>query len=110
MIVDDAEVIDRTQRKGPARAWLRALELTAPIAQQRWRTFPAVIEELAERFAEAPALLSDSESFSFRALAARCNRYARWALAQHIGRGDTVCLLMTNRPEYMAIWWGIPPA
>ena len=107
MIVDDAEVLDRTQRKGPARAWLRALELTAPIAQQRWRTFPAVIEELAARFADAPALLSDTEGFSFRALAERSNRYARWALAQHIGRGDTVCLMMPSRPEYMAIWLGI---
>ena len=107
MIADDAELLDRTQRKGPARAWLRALELTAPIAEKRWHTFPSVIEELAERFAGAPALLSDTESFSFRALAERSNRYARWALAQHIGRGDTVCLLMPNRPEYMAIWLGI---
>jgi fatty-acyl-CoA synthase len=107
MIVDDAEVLDRPQRRGPARAWLRALELTAPIAQKRWRTFPAVIEELAVRFGNAPALLSDTESLSFRALAERSNRYARWALAQNIGRGDTVCLMMPNRPEYMAIWLGI---
>jgi fatty-acyl-CoA synthase len=108
MIGPDAEILDRAPRgKGPARAWLRALELTAPIAQKRRRTFPAVIEELAERFSDAPALLSDTESLSFRALAERSNRYARWALAQHIGRGDTVCLLMPNRPEYMAIWLGI---
>src|SRR5579864_2712752 len=108
MIADDAEFLDRPQRgKGAALAWLRALELTAPIAQRGWRTFPAVIEELAERFADAPALLSDTESFSFRALAERSNRYARWALTQHVGRGDTVCLLMPNRPEYMAIWLGI---
>jgi fatty-acyl-CoA synthase len=108
MIVDDAEILDRPQHaKGTARAWLRALELTAPIAQKPWRTFPAVIEELAERFADAPALLSDTESFAFRTLAERSNRYARWALALNIGRGDTVCLLMPNRPEYMAIWLGI---
>src|SRR5262249_13120273 len=35
------------------------------------------------------------------------NRYARWALAQGLGKGETVCLLMPNRPEYMAIWLGI---
>ena len=66
-----------------------------------------MVDELAERYGDAPALLSDRESFSYRELAARANRYARWALAQGIGKGDTVCLLMPNRPEYLAIWLGI---
>jgi fatty-acyl-CoA synthase len=96
--------------RGVARAWLRALELTTPIAKAPWRTFPAVIEELAEKFGNAPALVSDDESLSFRALHERANRYARWALAQDIRKGDTVCLLMPNRPEYMAIWLGITRA
>jgi fatty-acyl-CoA synthase len=90
-----------------ARGWLRALELTKPIAQQPTRVLPVIIDELADRFGEAPALLSDHESFSFRGLAARANRYARWALAQGLGKGETVCLLMPNRPEYMAVWLGI---
>src|SRR5580692_11546372 len=96
--------------RGVARAWLRALELTTPIAKAPWRTFPAVIEELAEKFGDAPALISDDESLSFRALHERANRYARWALAQDIRKGDTVCLLMPNRPEYLAIWLGITRA
>jgi len=95
---------------GAAAAWLRALEATAPIAQAPLRTFPAVIEELAERFGDAPALVSDGENFTFRELLARSNRYARWALAQNLGRGATVCLMMPNRPEYMAIWLGIARA
>ena len=40
-------------------------------------------------------------------LAARANRYARWALAQDIAKGDTVALLLPNRPDYLAIWLGI---
>ena len=44
---------------------------------------------------------------TYRALAERANRYARWALAQDLGKGETVCLMMPNRPEYMAIWLGI---
>src|SRR6266853_2452648 len=112
MIASDTDTIDRSaqRHKGPARAWLRALELTAPIAQARWRTFPSLIEEWAERFGDAPALVSETESFSYRALLERSNRYARWALAQHLGHGETVCLLMPNRPEYMAIWLGIARA
>ena len=89
------------------KAWLRALERTAPIAGAPRRIFPAVIEELAGTHGEATALLSGEESLSYRALAARANQYARWALDQGIAKGDAVCLLMPNRPEYMAIWLGI---
>ena len=93
--------------KKVSRAWLRALELTSPIATAPWRVFPVVVDELAERFGDALALLSDDENVTFRGLAQRANRYARWALAQRLQKGDTVCLLMANRPEYMAVWLGI---
>ena len=110
-----ASCTDKTEKARPGdkralRAWLRALELTAPIAKAPRRTFPIVIEELAEKFGESPALLTDDESLSFRALNERANRYARWARAQDVQKGDTICLLMTNRPEYMAIWLGITRA
>ena len=91
----------------PAKSWLRALELTAPIANHPRRVFPRVIEEVAEKFAPAPALLSDRECLTYRALAEQSNRYARWALDQGLAKGDTVCLIMPNRPEYMAIWLGL---
>jgi fatty-acyl-CoA synthase len=103
---------DTTATQGPgarsaAKTWLRALELTAPIAHNPTRTFPIVIEELAGRFGDAPALVSDAGTLSFRALLDRSNRYARWAWVHGIGKGDAVCLLMPNRPEYMAVWCGI---
>jgi fatty-acyl-CoA synthase len=94
-------------RGSAAKAWLRALELTAPIADNPRRVFPAVIQELAARFRGAPALLSNDEALSYEALAERCNRYARWALEQGVAKGDVVCLFMENRPEYLAIWLGI---
>jgi fatty-acyl-CoA synthase len=88
-------------------AWMRALELTAPIARNRNRVFRTVIEEVASRQGDAPALLSDRETFTFCELAERANQYARWALAQCLAKGDVVCLLMPNRPEYVAIWLGL---
>ncbi|MGO9340060.1 MAG: long-chain-acyl-CoA synthetase [Terracidiphilus sp.] len=91
----------------PSKAWLRALEMTAPIARNRHRTLPTVIEEVAARMGDAPALLSDRESLTYKALARRANRYARWALDQGLAKGDVVGLLMTNRPEYFAAWLGI---
>ena len=86
---------------------LRTLKLTTPIAKNPTRVFPQVILELADKYGDAPALLSDHERFTYRELAARSNRYARWALAQHLRKGDTVCLMMPGRPEFLAAWIGI---
>jgi fatty-acyl-CoA synthase len=94
-------------KTSPAKAWLRALEMTAPIAANPARTLPAMLDALAAAHGDAPALVSDAETLSYRALAARANRYARWALAQGLAKGETVGLLMPNRPDYMAAWLGI---
>ncbi len=96
-----------TNNASAGKAWLRALELTAPIARNPERVLSTVIEELAVQWGDTPALLSDRECMTYRALAARVHQYARWALDAGVAKGDVVCLLMTNRPEYIAIWLGI---
>ena len=90
-----------------AKDWVRALELTAPIAANPNRTLFRVIESLAEKHADAPALLSKLESFSYGGLVERANRYARWALTTGLRKGDVVALIMPSRPEYIATWLGL---
>lgn len=90
-----------------SKAWLRALELTTPITRQPNRILPSVVDEMGQRLGDKPALLSDRECFTYKELAERARRYSRWALAQGLGPGDVVALLMPNRPEYLAIWLGI---
>ena len=90
-----------------AKDWLRALELTGKIAAHPTRTLAHVIDEQAQTRGGAPALLSHDACLDYRALAGRANRYARWALAEHVAKGDVVALLMPNCPEYMAVWLGI---
>ena len=92
------------------RCALRTLRMTAPIVRDPTRIFPAVIDELAERHGDKPALMSDRETLSYRGLAERSRRYTRWALAQYIAKGDVVALLMPNRPEYFATWLGLTRA
>ena len=87
-------------------AW-RTLRRTRPIGRNPRRIFPLVVDEIAARYGDKPALYSDRESLTYRALVARSHRYSRWALAQGLARGEVVALLMTNRPEYVAIWLGI---
>ncbi len=86
---------------------LRALKMTTPIARNPTRLFPQVVSELADKYGDAPALLSDRESLSYRELVRRSNRYSRWALSHDLKKGDTVCLMMPNRPEFLALWIGI---
>jgi fatty-acyl-CoA synthase len=101
-------VIDRIRGDaGYLRGALRTLKITTPIAKNPTRIFPDIVEQLAEQFDGAPALLSDHESFTYRDLAHRSHQYSRWALSQGLGKGEAVCLLMPNRPEYMAVWLGI---
>jgi len=96
-----------SDRTASAESWRRALELTAPIAQNASETLPVIVERLAARYGTAPALLSERQNFTYRDLAARADHYARWALGQGLAPGDVVCLMMPNCPEYLAVWLGI---
>jgi fatty-acyl-CoA synthase len=87
-------------------AWIRALERTAAI-DQLGITLPGLIDRLAHQFGAAPALVSTEATLSYRELAIRCNQYSRWGLAQGLNAGDSVCLMMANCAEYMAIWLGL---
>ena len=68
-----SETVQTAARPGASvsRAWLRALELTAPIPRQRERVLPAVVDELGHRLGDKPALLSDRECFTYLELAGR---------------------------------------
>jgi fatty-acyl-CoA synthase len=93
------------------RAWVRALEGTAPVAASPQRLLYHVIAELADAQGDAPALIAvGGESLTYRALIERANRYAHWALDQGLAKNETVCLMMPNRPEYLATWLGLTNA
>jgi fatty-acyl-CoA synthase len=105
-------LIDRqteTSRAKPsaAKAWLKAIELTSRIEANPRRLLADVVEDWAARQGDRPALISDAQTLTYRALHERINRYARWALAAGVKPGDTVCLIMPTRPDYVAAWLGI---
>ncbi len=102
-----AALSDAKPSKSVNRTWLRALETTGRLTSAPNHTLPVLIDDLAAQFGDAPALVSDRETFTYTGLAARVHRYARWALAEGLQPGDTVALMMPNRPEYLAIWLGI---
>ena len=95
------------RRRSAAKTWLQAIALTARIEAQPHRLFADIVEDWAQRQPGRPALLSDGQSFTYGDLAARINRYARWARDLGLHAGGTVCVLMPNRPDYLACWLGI---
>jgi fatty-acyl-CoA synthase len=97
-------------RPSSNKDWQRAIELTASIERQPSRLLSDIVHGWAEKQPDRVALLSDRETLTYGALSKRINRYARWALANGIHKGDTVALLMPNRPDYLAIWLGITKA
>lgn len=94
-------------RPSSTAGWLGALARTARIDAQPERIFPLVLDAIAAERGHAPALIGHDETLSHRDLAARRNRYARWALARGLAKGDTVALLMRNGPDYLAVWLGL---
>lgn len=89
---------------------LAILHRLTPIAKQKDCTYLDVVEDLARRYGDRPALLSERENYSYLEYDRRANRYARWALKQGVEKGEIVGLLMTNRPEYLVAWLGLARA
>jgi fatty-acyl-CoA synthase len=106
-VIDEPTVSTPRAKPSAAKAWLKAIELTSRIEPNPERLFADIVDDWAARQGDRPALTSDGETLTYRALAERINRYARWSLATGIKRGDTVALIMPTRPDYIAAWLGI---
>jgi fatty-acyl-CoA synthase len=85
------------------RMWTRALDYSKRSANL---VLPGLVDQLAETNGDRLALIGETDGLTYRSLAARVNRYARWAIKSGIA-GKTVALLMHNCPEYVAIWLGL---
>lgn len=66
-----------------------------------------MLEEWVAKRPDAPAIYYEDQVVTWKQLDQGAARYARWALAQGVGRGDPVALLMENRPEYIMAWFGL---
>jgi fatty-acyl-CoA synthase len=65
------------------------------------------LEAAVDRFRDRPALTFEGRTVTYAEFDAIANRYAHWAKAQALTRGQSVALFMPNRLEYMAIWYGL---
>ncbi|MGH6889372.1 MAG: long-chain-acyl-CoA synthetase [Rhizomicrobium sp.] len=100
-----------------ASAVSRESTYVASLARTFWRlrglgpqsrtTIVDIVEGWARRTPESPAIVCGEETLSYAALDAAANRFAQWAHAQGVGKGDCVGILLGNRPDYVACWLGL---
>jgi fatty-acyl-CoA synthase len=85
----------------------RTLWLLRLVKPHSTRTIVDIVEAQAQKRPGNAAILCADQVMTYAQMDARANRYANWALAQGIGRGDAVALLMENRPDYICAWLGM---
>src|SRR5215467_2637472 len=100
-------------------------ELFRPSLQYPSHTYADILSKTAERYPENEAVIFSSTkkvsdgtehrkianicdvNLSYRELDALVNAFANALLGLGIRKGDRVCLLMTNRPEFVVSWFAL---
>src|SRR2546429_9259822 len=93
--------------RSPLKAWLHALEATAPIERGQAPILPLLIDPLAERFDAPPALLARDVPLSSRALAQAGSRYPRRGPGPGLKAGAAAGRHRAHCPASMAICPGL---
>ncbi len=89
------------------RGALAANAVAESLKSEKAGQIPDALEHAIDQFALRTAIVFENQVFSYKELDERANRYAHWALAQGLKAGDVVALLMQNRPDYIACWFGL---
>jgi long-chain acyl-CoA synthetase len=66
-----------------------------------------MLERAAKRYAGKTVIVSDKRRLSYAALDTASNKVANALVGMGVTKGDRVALLLTNSPEFVAIYFGI---
>jgi long-chain acyl-CoA synthetase len=69
--------------------------------------YDAILSNTARRYPENTAIVCKDVSLTYREYDVLVNAFANALLDLGIRKGDNVCLLMTNRPEFLISWFAI---
>lgn len=82
-------------------------ELFRPSLPYPSHPYAEILSRTAERFPENEAVIFRDVSLTYRELDALVNACANALLDLDIRKGERVCLLMTNRPEFLISWFAL---
>ncbi len=89
------------------RPLVRTLNRVRSVTAESTRLSCDDLEEAVNRWRERPALIFEGRTYSYGDLDAMANRYAHWARSRNLKRGQTVAVLLPNRPDFIAAWFGL---
>jgi len=85
----------------------RTLRRVRPIKRDSPRLACDDLEAAVDKYATRTAIEFEGRSLTYAEFDALANRYAHWALACGLRRGDTVALFAQNCADYAAVWFGL---
>ena len=65
------------------------------------------LETAVDKWPDSRAITFEGKTLTFAEFDALANRYAHWAKAQGLMRGQTVAVFLPNRLEYIPLWYGL---
>ena len=88
------------------RPLFRTLNRVKPVSASSTHLSCDDLEDAVNHWRERPAFLFEGKSLSYGEFDALANRFAHWAAARGLRRGGTVAILLPNRMDYVAAWYG----
>ena len=71
-----------------------------------WESYGKILEDKAAMNAGKVAVLTEHEHITYDQLDARVNRVGNALAAMGVTKGDKVCVMLPNIPEFLYAWWG----
>src|SRR2546427_12666191 len=82
-------------------------ELFRPSLNYPVHPYDEMLTRTVERYPEHVALVSKEVNLTYRELDALVNAFANALQELGVSKGQKVCLLMTNRAEYVISWFAV---
>jgi fatty-acyl-CoA synthase len=86
---------------------LRTLGRVKPITADSPNLACDDLETAVDKWPTSRAITFEGKTLSYAGFDALANRYAHWAKAQGLMRGQTVAIFLPNRLEYVPLWYGL---
>jgi crotonobetaine/carnitine-CoA ligase len=73
---------------------------------ESWESYGKILEDKAHMNAAKVALRTAQEQITYAELDMRVNRVGNALAALGVTKGDKVCVMLPNIPEFLYVWWG----
>ena len=89
------------------KAFLGLHKWTSKLGPDQTNTLADDLEAVVNKYRANVAIRYEDKVITYGELDQTANQVAHWAHCQGLQAGDAVALFMENRPEYIAVWYGL---